>query len=77
MFTALIFDYLNDKFELNVKYEILEATDRIGGRLYTHKFELPTPKDGENEDPELAKIKDHLYYDVGAMRFPENDVMKR
>ncbi|KAJ3551652.1 hypothetical protein NM688_g4583 [Phlebia brevispora] len=42
-----------------VDYEILEASDRVGGRLYTHKF---------SEDP-------WDYYDVGAMRFPNTKLM--
>ncbi|KAG6356010.1 hypothetical protein INS49_015395 [Diaporthe citri] len=73
LFTALILDWLNknlgkDKGEeyLDIDYEILEAADedRLGGRLYTHRF---------------SDLKGgvHDYYDVGAMRFPENDVMKR
>ncbi|EQB53899.1 hypothetical protein CGLO_06344 [Colletotrichum gloeosporioides Cg-14] len=71
LFTALTLDWINDTIEkykgvgkLKIDYEILEAAteDRFGGRLYTHRFS----KDGT-----------HDYYDVGAMRFPENDVMKR
>ncbi|KAH7303409.1 hypothetical protein B0I35DRAFT_472320 [Stachybotrys elegans] len=42
---------------------ILEAAgeDRFGGRLYTHRF--------SEEDV-------HDYYDVGAMRFPDNGIME-
>ncbi|PWW76289.1 amine oxidase [Tuber magnatum] len=47
---------LLDKY--NVPYEIIEASDRYGGRVYTHHFETP-------EKPDF-----HSYYDVGAMRFP-------
>ncbi|KAE9970475.1 hypothetical protein BLS_004896 [Venturia inaequalis] len=69
MFTAMIFDYLNDKFEgLNVEYEILEADDKVGGRLFTYKF--------PEKDPEYP-IGPHDYYDVGAMRFPNSKVMAR
>ena len=70
MFTAMIFDYLNEKYKLNVKYEILEAEDesRLGGRLYTYKF--PKRKD----QPEIGI---HDYYDVGAMRFPDSQIMTR
>jgi hypothetical protein len=39
----------------------VEASDRAGGRLYTHKF---------SEAP-------HDYYDVGAMRWAEFPVMKK
>ncbi|EIW78471.1 hypothetical protein CONPUDRAFT_156452 [Coniophora puteana RWD-64-598 SS2] len=49
LYTALILD------SLGIKYEILEASNRTGGRLYTHKFQ-----GGGHYD----------YYDVGAMRFP-------
>lgn len=50
--------------ELNIpglSYEILEADNRVGGRIYTHRF---------------SKAK-HDYYDVGAMRFPKIDIMKK
>ncbi|KAG1873114.1 hypothetical protein F4604DRAFT_2011818 [Suillus subluteus] len=49
LYTALILD------SLNIKYEILEASDRTGGRLFTYNF----PNGGKYD-----------YYDVGAMRFP-------
>ena len=63
LFTAMIFDYLNEKYQTNVEYEILECNDedRLGGRLYTHYF-----SDAE-----------HDYYDVGAMRFPDIPTMKQ
>lgn len=72
LFMGMILDYLSkqakNKFHRNaveISYEILEANDekRLGGRLYTHKF-------SEQENT-------HQYYDVGAMRFPENKVMER
>ncbi|KIP03625.1 hypothetical protein PHLGIDRAFT_77283 [Phlebiopsis gigantea 11061_1 CR5-6] len=47
--------------EAGVPYEILEATDHVGGRLYTHHFDTPNKYD---------------YYDVGAMRFPDTPIMK-
>ncbi|KAJ0373669.1 hypothetical protein COL26b_008139 [Colletotrichum chrysophilum] len=71
LFTALALDWINDTIErykgagkLKIEYEILEAAskDRFGGRLFTHHFS----KDGT-----------HDYYDVGAMRFPDNEVMSR
>ncbi|MCJ1270029.1 hypothetical protein MMC22_009922 [Lobaria immixta] len=73
LFTAMIFDWLKEKSkertipELNISYDIHEAAekDRLGGRLYTHKFPLEHPSDP------------HQYYDVGAMRFPDNPIMKR
>ncbi|KAM5356605.1 hypothetical protein ACJ41O_003251 [Fusarium nematophilum] len=45
--------------------DIIEASNRIGGRVYTHKFP-------EDEDSECA----HNYYDIGAMRIPQIDAMK-
>ena len=61
LFTAMIFDYLNEVYHTNVDYEIMECNDknRLGGRLYTHYF-----SDAE-----------HDYYDVGAMRFPDISTM--
>ena len=49
--------------ELIFKYDILESTppERLGGRLFTYNF-------GGDRDT-------HDYYDVGAMRFPDNLVM--
>lgn len=68
LFTAMVFDWLNENEELKalgleIDYDILEAAgeERLGGRLYTHHF----------------SDKEHDYYDVGAMRFPNNAVMKR
>ncbi|KAG2153891.1 hypothetical protein DEU56DRAFT_868461 [Suillus clintonianus] len=49
LYTALMLDLLD------IKYEILEASDRIGGRLFTYSF---------------PNGNDYDYYDVGAMRFP-------
>ncbi|KAF3905797.1 hypothetical protein AA313_de0205104 [Arthrobotrys entomopaga] len=70
LFTAMILDYLKEdeslkKAGFNISYEIFEAAerDRIGGRMFTYNFK---PTAGT-----------HDYYDVGAMRFPENPVMKR
>jgi NADPH-dependent 2,4-dienoyl-CoA reductase/sulfur reductase-like enzyme len=42
---------------LGIEYDLFEASDRIGGRVYTHTFA---------EDSECA----HNYVDVGAMRVP-------
>lgn len=68
LFTALIFDWLNEELvkaneDLVIDYDIIEAADepRLGGRLYTYNF----------------SDKPHDYYDVGAMRFPDNEVMNR
>lgn len=74
LFTALLLDWLNKELGkdsgeeeyLDIDYEILEAAgeERLGGRLYTYRFSG-------------AEGGVHDYYDVGAMRFPENDVMNR
>ncbi|KAK1624992.1 hypothetical protein BDP81DRAFT_474713 [Colletotrichum phormii] len=74
LFTALLLDWLNKELGkqsgeeeyLDIDYDILEAAgeERLGGRLYTYRF---SGSDGGVHD----------YYDVGAMRFPENDVMDR
>ena len=68
LFAALLFDWLNNhpRLEgkgLKINYDVLEAAgaDRLGGRLYTHHF----------------SEEEHDYYDVGAMRFPNNSIMKR
>ncbi|KAF5664690.1 l-amino acid oxidase [Fusarium heterosporum] len=45
----------------NLTYEILEASDRVGGRIYTHYFSK----------------RPHDYYDIGAMRFPQIPFMER
>ncbi|KIP01104.1 hypothetical protein PHLGIDRAFT_123663, partial [Phlebiopsis gigantea 11061_1 CR5-6] len=46
--------------EQGIPYEILEASPRLGGRLFTHRM-----GDRPND-----------YYDVGAMRFPNTEVMQ-
>lgn len=43
--------------------DILEASERVGGRAYTHHF----PKDDNCK---------HNYYDMGAMRIPDIASMK-
>jgi protoporphyrinogen oxidase len=44
-----------------ISFDIFEASDRIGGRCRTYEF---------------SKIP-HDYYDIGAMRFPDIEVMSR
>ena len=60
----MIFDHLKKRFELDVEYKILESNkeERVGGRLFSYYF-----KDSGA----------HGYYDVGAMRFPEIEIMDR
>lgn len=55
LYTAMILE------SLDISYQILEASDRIGGRVYTHRF---------SNDP-------GDYYDAGAMRFPDTPAMGR
>ena len=73
LFTALLFDYLNKNVpNFNVQYDIFESAESttafpihgrgVGSRLYTYDFSTTDP---------------HDYYDVGAMRFPENKIMTR
>ena len=57
LYTAMKLD------RLGLQYEIIEASGRHGGRIYTYHFETP-----ENSNF-------HNYYDVGAMRFPRTKVM--
>ncbi|KZS87731.1 hypothetical protein SISNIDRAFT_470756 [Sistotremastrum niveocremeum HHB9708] len=56
LYTAMILK------SLGIKYKILEGSDRLGGRMFTHHF----PGTGKYD-----------YYDVGAMRFPDTQWMKR
>jgi monoamine oxidase len=52
---------LDDLAVPNLAYDILEADDRIGGRMKTHYF---------------SQTK-HDYCDIGAMRFPKITIMDR
>lgn len=75
LFTAMIFDWLKSKGELPdllIKYDLLEAAgeDRAGGRFYTYPFK------GTKQYP-VDPNHPHQYYDVGAMRFPDNPVMQK
>lgn len=58
LYVAMILDSLDLP---GLTYEILEGSDRIGGRLLTHHFTQ----------------KNHDYYDIGAIRFPKIEIMKR
>lgn len=53
--------------ELGIPYWIYEASERYGGRAYTYHFKK---KEGE---PASAQN----YFDVGAMRFPDNAANSR
>jgi len=58
LYAALILE------DLGIPYHIIEARDRVGGRLYTYEF------------PDKTGAP-YNYYDVGAMRFPQIDAMGR
>ena len=71
LFTGMIFDWLNKEAGpagFHVDYEILESASTVGGRLFTYNFE--TGPNGNDSGK-------HLYYDVGAMRFPNTPIMQR
>lgn len=57
LFIAMILDSLEIP---GLEYDILEASNRTGGRIYSHYF---------SDAP-------HDYYDIGAMRSPDIDIMK-
>ncbi|TFK66664.1 FAD/NAD(P)-binding domain-containing protein [Pluteus cervinus] len=50
---------------LDLEFEILEANEDVGGRLYTYHFDTSKPPGG------------HEYFDLGAMRFPDTPMMRR
>ena len=58
LYIAMILDSLEIP---GLMYDILEASERIGGRAYTHYF----------------SDKKHDYYDIGAMRFRQIKIMDR
>ncbi|RDB24913.1 hypothetical protein Hypma_008040 [Hypsizygus marmoreus] len=66
LYTAMILQ------SLGIEYEILEANDRIGGRLFTHRF------NGEaGYTAPVGSPGRYDYFDVGAMRFPRIPFMTR
>lgn len=58
--------------DLGLEYEMLEASDHIGGRIMTHRFNGEAGYDALSNTPER-----YDYYDVGGMRFPETPFMGR
>ncbi|KAG8156840.1 hypothetical protein KVR01_013253 [Diaporthe batatas] len=50
---------------LGIDYDIHEASDRIGGRIFTHRFDQDAWDKSTPDEPDY-----YDYYDVGAMRFP-------
>ncbi|KAG4417758.1 hypothetical protein IFR04_009127 [Cadophora malorum] len=57
---------------LGIDYEILELTERIGGRIYTYRFDETAWNNSKPGEPDY-----YNYYDVGAMRFPGMPWMDR
>jgi Flavin containing amine oxidoreductase len=60
--TAMLLQYMG------IPYKIFEASNRPGGRVFTYHF-----SSRPEEDPQGK----HDYYDVGAMRFPDNDANRQ
>ena len=52
---------------LNIPYKLFEVSDRCGGRAFTYHF--------KEEKGEVSTTQN--YFDVGAMRFPDNGVNRR
>lgn len=60
--------------ELKIPYDLLESSDRVGGRMYTKHFSDIHP-DSSKQFPNVdAK---HDYYDIGAMRYPKIPLMDK
>ncbi|KFZ00613.1 hypothetical protein V501_10597 [Pseudogymnoascus sp. VKM F-4519 (FW-2642)] len=57
---------------LGIEYDIIEASDRVGGRIYTYRFNETAWLNSTPDDPDY-----YDYFDVGAMRFPGMDYMAR
>ncbi|KAM5361872.1 hypothetical protein ACJA88_014290 [Fusarium oxysporum] len=57
---------------LGIDYDIHEACDRIGGRVFTYRFDQEAWDKSTPSDPAY-----YDYYDVGAMRFPPLPYMDR
>ncbi|EQL03614.1 amine oxidase (flavin-containing) [Ophiocordyceps sinensis CO18] len=57
---------------LGIDYDILESNQRIGGRIFTHRFDQEAWDASKPGEPDY-----YDYYDVGAMRFPGMEWMDR
>ncbi|KAI8284066.1 hypothetical protein K4K60_002228 [Colletotrichum sp. SAR11_57] len=66
LYAAILLD------SLGIDYDIHEVSDRIGGRIYTYRFDQDTWANSTSADPAY-----YDYYDVGAMRFPPMPYMDR
>lgn len=42
----MLFDWLKEHYGIKVKYEIVEAKDEVGGRLFTYKFPVKGDDNG-------------------------------
>ncbi|KAH0424148.1 l-amino acid oxidase [Colletotrichum camelliae] len=66
LYAAILLD------SLGIEYDIHEVSDRIGGRIYTYRFDQEMWANSTPADPAY-----YDYYDVGAMRFPPMPYMDR
>ncbi|KJZ72746.1 hypothetical protein HIM_07821 [Hirsutella minnesotensis 3608] len=66
LYAAILLD------SLNIDYELLESSNRIGGRIFTYRFNETAWKLAKPGEPDY-----YDYYDVGAMRFPVTPWMDR
>lgn len=61
LYTAMILDWINglsSRFQVLINYDILEASERSGGRVFTYR-----------EFGALRPRPEHPYYDVGVSKF--------
>ncbi|KAK7951049.1 uncharacterized protein PG986_006777 [Apiospora aurea] len=74
LFTAMTFDYLKQKYGLDIEYEILEANgeERLGGRLFTYYFKNKIDNEGEVVPPPKTF---KLFKELG-MEFNDQDIKK-
>lgn len=67
----MILDELNIP---NLSYEILEGSDRIGGRVFTHYFPSPKKDDEVRKAGDKERKVNHQYYDVGRLKSKYHDI---
>jgi monoamine oxidase len=59
--------------ECGIPYDFFEASDKVGGRMYTKRFsDLPDV----SQKPDNSNTY-HDYYDIGAMRYPDIPFMRK
>ncbi|KAL0937082.1 L-amino acid oxidase [Colletotrichum truncatum] len=66
LYAAILLD------SLGIDYDIHEVSDRVGGRIFTYRFDEESWAKSTPADPAY-----YDYYDVGAMRFPHMPYMDR